>query len=264
MVKNKEIFNINKAIVPFNKAELEKILSKNIVNGYIATSYDTLIQTLQDISTAQEYTVTLNPNTIFLNSNSPFEQTNVLIQVEGVQTYREFVDNMVHTGNDETWSNFLTYSVLFKDALVNIKLAAYKNFLWNYHNMDAWFTEKNISLINDDKNSMFSDFSIFKSRVLETDDYESFIDCCLDEDIEKAIKYIVKRCCELLGKHRVELNTHIMQDNKNQESIVLKKPIITRIFMQSGAAARCRKDWPKIKFTVLDKKSFDTIGLWDN
>lgn len=264
MIKNKEIFNINKAIVPFNKAELEKILQKNIVNGYIATSYDTLIETLTDISNAEEYVVTLNPNTIFLNSNSPFEQTNVLIRVEGTQLYKEFIDSMVHTGDAETWSNFLTYSVLFKDELVNIKLAAYKNFLWNYHNIDSWFTEKNISLVNDDKNAMLSDFSLFKNRVLETSDYESFIDCCLDEDIKKAINYIVKRCCKLLDKHRVELNSHIEMDNQNQETIVLKRPIITRIFMQSGAAARCRKDWPKIKFTVLDKKTFDTIGLWEN
>ena len=264
MVQNKEIFNINKAIVPFNKAELEKILSKTVINGYVATSYDTLIETLEDISRAQEYVVTLNPNTIFLNSNSPFEQTNVLIRVEGTQTYKEFVDNMVHFGSDSAWANFLTYSVLFKDALVSIKTAAYKNFLWNYHNIDTWFAEKNISLVSDDKNSLLTNFDIFKSRVMETDDYQSFIDCCLDEDIKKAINYIVKRCCELLGKHRVELNDHIAMDNKNQESIVLRKPIITKIFMQSGAASKCRKDWPKIKFTVLDKKSFDTIGLWEN
>ena len=63
---------------------------------------------------------------------------------------------------------------------------------------------------------------------------------------------------------KVELNRHISNDNKRQEQIVLKNPIINKIFMQPSAAAKCRKDWPKIKFTVLDKKSFDSISVWEN
>ena len=263
MIQNKDTFNINKVTIPFSKAELERVISRTVINGYIATTYDMLIDTLKSISVAQEYAVTLNPNTIYLNSNSPLEKTNVLIRVEGIPTYKEFIDSMVQGNETESWSNFLTYSELFKDEIKRLKVVAYKKFLWNYHNIDAWFTEKNIGLVTSDKNVILSDFDVFKSRVLETDDYMSFIDCCLPDDISNAVGFIIKNGGKLLAKYKVELNNHISDNNKIQETIILKHPIITKIFLQSSVAGMCRKDWPKIKFTVLDKKSFDTIGLWD-
>lgn len=263
MIQNKDTFNINKVTIPFKKSELDNVISRTVINGYVATTYDMLIDTLKNISNATEYAVTLNPNTIFVNSNSPLERVNVLIRVEGIPTYKEFIDSMVQGDENESWSNFLTYSELFKDEIKRLKVVAYKKFLWNYHNIDAWFSEKNIGIVTDDKNLLLSDFDLFRSRVLESDDYISFIDCCLPDDLKNAIGFIVKNGGKLLTKYKVELNNHIAEDNKQQESIILKKPIITKIFLQSGAAGMCRKDWPKIKFTVLDKKSFDTIGLWD-
>ena len=89
------------------------------------------------------------------------------------------------------------------------------------------------------------------------------IDCCNSEDVSRAINFMVKKGCELLKKYKVELNNHISTDNKRQLTVNLKNPIVTKIFLQSSAASRCRKDWPRIKFTVLDKKSFDTIGIWE-
>ena len=120
-----------------------------------------------------------------------------------------------------------------------------------------------IGLIDDDKNMLVTDFQTFKERVLLTDDYKSFIDACKTEDISNAVKYIIKKGCEVLRKYKVELNNHIAIDNKRQTNIILKNPIITKIFLQSSAASRCKKDWPRIKFTTLDKKSFDTIGIWE-
>lgn len=263
MIKNKDIFNINKVSIPFSKTELEKIINKTVTNGYISISYENLIETLKEISNAQEYQVTLNPNTIFMHSNSPLDKSDVLIRVEGMQTYKEFIDNVIHDEDDISWSNFLSYSELFKDEIKSLKTRAYRKFLWNYHNIDTWFTEKNIGLLTNDKNMLLSDFSLFYERVLKTDDFKSFIDCCLTDDIQRAVAYIVKGGCSILMKYKTELNSHIVMDNMQQEVIILKKPIITKIFMLSSAASKCRKDWPKIKFTVLDKKSFDTIGLWE-
>jgi hypothetical protein len=117
MIQNKDTFNINKVTIPFSKAELERVISRTVINGYVATTYDMLIDTLKSISVAQEYAVTLNPNTIYLNSNSPLEKTNVLIRVEGIPTYKEFIDSMVQGNETESWSNFLTYSELLSSSL---------------------------------------------------------------------------------------------------------------------------------------------------
>ena len=263
MITNKDIFNINKVAIPFTKKELETVIGQNVVNGYVSISYDMLIQTLEDISRATEYPVVINPNEIYTSSNNPLVHDDVLIRVEGIQSYSEFIDTVIHDSDDYAWTNFMTYSELFKDEVKQLKCVAYKKFLWNFHNIDEWFTQKNIGILDDDKNMLITDFQTFRERVLSTDDYAAFIDCCKTEDIENAVKYIIKHGCALLKKYRVELNNHIDTDNKRQQSVILRNPIITKIFMQSAAAARCRKDWPKIRFTTLDKKSFDSIGIWE-
>lgn len=264
MISNKETFNINKVAIPFTKGDLEKVIATTVKNGYIATTYDNLIDTLETVSRANEYVVTLNPSTIYLSANNPLEKNDVLIRVEGTQTYSEFINNVIHNTEDYTWTNFLTYSELFKDEIRNVKCLAYKKFLWNYHNIDNWFSENNIGLVSDNKSMLINDFEYFKTHVLETGDFESFIDCCKDKDIDLAISFVIRAGVQVLKKYKVELNRHISNDNKRQEQIVLKNPIINKIFMQPSAAAKCRKDWPKIKFTVLDKKSFDSISVWEN
>ena len=263
MISNKDIFNVNKVVMPFNSKDIDSIISKSVITGYIATTYDMLVDKLKEIAKATQYPVTLNPNAIYLGSNNPLTKNNVLIQVEGTQLYTEFINTIVKTGENESWSNFMTYSELLKDEIKSLKITAYKKFLWNYHNIDAWFTAKNIGLITNDKNILLTDFDSFKTRVLMTDDFAGFVDCCVDEDVRNAINFIVKHGCELLRKYKVELNNHIANDNKRQETIMLKNPIITKIYLQSTVANQCKKDWPKIKFNTLDKKSFDTIGLWD-
>lgn len=263
MITNKDIFNINKVAIPFTKKELESVINQTVTNGYVSTTYENLIQTLQDISRSTEYPVILNPNEIFTSSNNPLIRDDVLIRVEGMQTYAEFINNVIQDADSYAWTNFMTYSEVFKDDIKKVKTLAYKKFLWNYHNIDTWFSENNIGLIDDDKNNLVNDFALFKERVLLTSDFETFIQCCKAEDVENAVKYIIKNGCALLKKYKVELNNHINTDNKRQTTIILRNPIITKIFLQSSAASRCKKDWPKIKFTTLDKKSFDTIGIWE-
>lgn len=263
MITNIEIFNINKVAIPFTKKELENVINQTVTDGYVSTNYDNLVQTLEEISRAKEYPVLINPNEIFTSSNNPLIKNDVLIRVEGMQTYFEFINNVIKGDDDFAWTNFITYSEIFKDEVKKIKTLAYKKFLWNYHNIDTWFTENNIGLLSDDKNALTTDFQMFKERVLASGDYESFIACCKTEDIDNAVKYIIHCGCSLLRKYKVELNTHINTDNKRQATVVLKNPIITKIFLQPSVAQRCKKDWPKIKFTTLDKKSFDTIGIWE-
>ena len=65
MITNKEIFNINKVAIPFTKKELESVINQTVTNGYVSTTYEMLIQTLDEISRAKEFPVILNPNEIF-------------------------------------------------------------------------------------------------------------------------------------------------------------------------------------------------------
>lgn len=263
MIKNIETFNINRVTLPFNKNELESVINKTVTNGYIPVKYDKLIETIQDISSATEYSVTINPSTIYTSSNNPSDRSDCLIKVEGIQTYQEFINTIIKSEDDYEWTDFITYSVNFKDEIKRVKEAAYKKYLWNYHNIDSWTEINNVSILTDDKNTLTTDFEFFKERILNTTDYISFVSACLETDISKAIKFMIKNGCEVLKKYKVELNKHIHTNNMRSENIILKNPIILHIYLQPSAASRCRKDWPKIKFTTLDKKTFDTISIWE-
>ena len=131
MISNKETFNINQVAIPFTKKDFESVISTTVKNGYIATTYDKLIETLETISRATEYSVTLNPTSIFMSSSNPLESADVIIRVEGIQTHIEFINNVIKNTENYTWTNFLTYSELFKEEIKNIKCTAYKKFLCN-------------------------------------------------------------------------------------------------------------------------------------
>lgn len=260
---NSKVFNVQSPMIPFTKRELEHVIAKHTCVGYVSTNYSNLIETLQSLSKAKQVPVTLNINTLYNSTNNPIDKKDVLIKVEGTQTFDEFINNVIQGDEDSDYMSFITYSVLFKDAVKNLKFSMYKKYLWNYHNIDNWFTSNNIGLTSDFKNSLVNDFDFFTKNILLTNDYLTFTDSCREDDLLKACKYLVNGGLQLLNKFKVELNNHIHRMNRSEEQIILKNPIILKIYMLSGAATMCRKDWPRIKFDVLDKKSLDSIALWE-
>ena len=110
---------------------------------------------------------------------------------------------------------------------------------------------------------MSIDFDYFKQQILDTTDYESFIKSANKEQIQKAIEYMTKEGCAKLKKYQNELNLHIKNNNRREENLILKNPIIRKIYILSGLQNQCKNDFPKIKFEVLDKKSFDSLSVWD-
>lgn len=261
---NSKVFNIQSPMIPFTKKELENVISKHSTIGYVTTDYSNLIETLKRIGSAKEISATLNVNTIYNSTNNPIDKQDVLIKVEGTQTYNEYINNAVSGDEESEYMNFTTYSVLFKDTIRELKYTMYKKFLWNYHNIDTWFKQKNIGLTTDTKNKLIQDFKYFKEVVLNSTDYLGFVENCSDDDIRLATNYLIKGGLNVLGKYKVELNNHIHTMNRTEEQIVLKNPIVLKIYMLSSIASQCRKDWPKLKFSVLDKKSLDSIALWED
>ena len=69
MISNKDTFNINQVAIPFTKQDFNDIVPSFVKNGYIPITYDQLIETMEEISRATQYSVTVNPNSIFASSN---------------------------------------------------------------------------------------------------------------------------------------------------------------------------------------------------
>lgn len=263
MVNYNEIFNISSTALPLNRKEMDEVIDKRTMNGYIQCPYKKLIDTLKEISRAPEIPVSLNPVFLYNQANDPTNSCECIIQVEGLQTYQEFLNKIIQNEDTKEWSDFTTYSPLFKDEVKNLKLSAYKKYLWTYENFENWINDKNIGLISETKNELLSNFDVFKKKILESNDYKSFITSCNEEDIQNAINYMIKGSNEKLKKYSNELNYHIKNNNKRENQILLKNPLIVKIYLKNHYAMECKKDFPKIKFEILDKKNFDSISLWD-
>lgn len=262
MLNYSEIFNIQKTVLPLTKKELTKILSKEVFTGYVQCPYSMLVDTLTDISKADEYDVTINIERMYQQGQNPFERADVVIKVEGMRDYSEFVNGVISQDEDKEWTDFMTYSTLMRDEIKNAKCMAIKNTIWNAKNIQAWFDDSKVALPEMVFTELTTDFEKFKETVLNTPDLYGFINACDETELKKANDMLVKKLIFILTKHRHELNAHVSRKTRDEMTIKIKKPIINRIFIVSQFANSCRKDWPKIKFTALDKRTFDSIGIW--
>ena len=118
-------------------------------------------------------------------------------------------------------------------------------------------------MLGDTKEAIATDWETFKKKVLMTSDLYGFIDSCGETDLQNATKALSKNLCTKLVKYKPELMHHIMNHSKREEVITVKNPIIKRIFIISNYARQCEKEWPVIKFTTLDKRTFDSLSMWE-
>lgn len=263
MVNFSELFNVNATTLPMDKKSLSSMMNRATLVGYYQCAYSSLISTLKMIQGAPELSVSLNPQWLWNNANNPTNKLECIIQIEGMQTYSEFVDKVVKNDDAKEWTDFLTYSPEFRDEIKDLKTRAFKKFLWNYDNINNWINDNNVGVIKAGKNQLALDFDYFKQQILDTTDYESFIKSANKEQLQRAIEYMTREGCAKLKKYQNELNLHIKNNNKREENLVLKNPIIRKIYILSGLQNQCKNDFPKIKFEVLDKKSFDSLSVWD-
>jgi hypothetical protein len=110
---------------------------------------------------------------------------------------------------------------------------------------------------------LIDNFEEFKKTILTTEDLHRFIDACDEGSLQQAAQVLTLSLVKMLDKYRPELNHHIMNSTRREPNILIKNPVINRIFIVSNFARQCEKDWPKIKFTSLDRRSFESISLWN-
>jgi DNA-binding ferritin-like protein (Dps family) len=222
-----------------------------------------LVQTLKEIATAKSYACTINPETMYNNSNNPFAKAECIIQIEGTRYYEEFIDRVIANEDSKEWTDFITYSETFRDELRVLKCQVIAKYLWNRANLNNWYEEKAVSILGDTKEAIATDWETFKEKVLMTSDLYGFIDSCNESDLHNATKALSNNLCTKLQKYKPELMHHIVNNSKREEIITVKNPIIKHIFIVTNYAKQCEKDWPIIKFTTLDKRSFDTLSMWE-
>lgn len=264
MLNYTEIFNIDKTTLPIQKKDLSSVLSKKSFIGYVQCPYNQLITTLKLISQAEQYKISINPNELYSQGNNPFHHADCVIQVEGLRNFDEFVNQVVTTGENKEWSDFVTYSETFKDEIKNLKIRVMQKYLWNAQNINNWFNDNSFNLPSGKRQELATVWEKFKNNVLESSDLYSFISSCDEGELQKAANVLRKQLIKKLQKYRSELEHHVMNASKRAASIIISHPVINRIFIVSNYAKQCEKDWPRLKFTALDRRSFEAISLWDD
>ena len=162
MVNFSELFNVNATTLPMDKKSLSSMMNRATLVGYYQCAYSSLISTLKMIQSAPELSVSLNPQWLWNNANNPTNKLECIIQIEGMQTYSEFVDKVVKNDDSNEWTDFLTYSPEFRDEIKDLKTRAFKKFLWNYDNINNWINYNNVGVIKSGKNPYDSSKEITK------------------------------------------------------------------------------------------------------
>ena len=263
MLNYTEIFNIQKTTLPIRKADLQNILSRKSFMGYVQCPYSRLVDTLKEICEADQYEITVNPEELYAQGNNPFHHADCLIRVEGLRSFDEFVSKVVSNEDTKEWTEFITYSETFKDEIKTLKMNVIQKYLWNVQNISNWFSDNGLGLPTGTKQELANDWEMFKNNVLLSSDIYSFIDSCDEGELQKAASVLRSNLIKKLQKYRPELDKHVNNNTRREQSIIVKNPVINRIFIVSNYAKQCEKDWPKIEFTSLDRRSFETLGLWN-
>lgn len=231
--------------------------------GYVQCPYSRLVDTLKEICEADQYEITVNPEELYAQGNNPFHHADCLIRVEGLRSFDEFVSKVVSNEDTKEWTEFITYSETFKDEIKTLKMNVIQKYLWNVQNISNWFSDNGLGLPTGTKQELANDWEMFKNNVLLSSDIYSFIDSCDEGELQKAASVLRSNLIKKLQKYRPELDKHVNNNTRREQSIIVKNPVINRIFIVSNYAKQCEKDWPKIEFTSLDRRSFETLGLWN-
>lgn len=263
MLNYTEIFNVQKTTLPVRKADLQKTLSQKSFMGYVQCQYARLIDTLKEICEAEQYEITVNPQELYAQGNNPFHHADCIIRVEGLRSFDEFINKVVSNEDSKEWIDFITYSETFKDEIKMLKMTVIQKYLWNAQNISNWFADKGLALPTGFKQELTNDWESFKKNVLFTNDIYAFIESCDEGELQKAAAVLRNNLIKKLQKYRTELDRHVNNNTKREQRITIKNPVINRIFIVSNYAKQCEKDWPKIEFTALDRRSFETLSLWN-
>ena len=55
---------------------------------------------------------------------------------------------------------------------------------------------------------------------------------------------------------------HVNQQNKNDDTVTIKKPVVNKIYIMSNLMNKCQKEWPTLRISALNKKNLETLGLY--
>lgn len=263
MLDSRYIYDLKATTLPLTKELLGSCLDNKTIQSYVLCKYENLITTINTINREPEISGTLNGKVLFDSINNPTTSFDCVIQIEGLKkTNDNYLDHVIQSKDRVTWTDFRTFSNEMRAEILGMKEVIFQKTLWNRENIDSWVEEKKIQVPQSLIEQISTDWKTFKSMVLSSRDVDSFISCCSDDSKNKYIALIYKNAENILSRYKVEIMAHAQQQNKNDDLVTIRKPVVSRVYVMSNLQGRCAKDWPALQVFPLIKKNLETLGLY--
>lgn len=263
MLDSRFIYDVDATTLPLSKELLKSCINSKPLYAYVLCKYEDLITTINTINHAEEINGTLNGQMLFDSINSPVTSFDCVIKIEGLKKSDDnYLDHVIRSNDDCTWTDFRTYSKALRKEICGLKSTIFRKSLWNRDSIDTWFSVNKIDLPDEVKNSLATDWELFLDTVLRSSDRDSYISSCSDDSKKLYADLINKNAKNLFDRYRVELMAHAQQQNKNDETVVVIKPVVSKIYIMSNNYAKCQRDWPTLRVSPLNKKNLETLGLY--
>lgn len=259
MRKYNDVFDITATVLPFTAEQLNTVVKSTVSCGFVFCNYSELISTINDISRASTYEITLNTDEIIKNNTDPTKNYNIVIQVEGCRKNNVYDAHIV---SDETgdFCSFDTYSSEFKSEIYELKQKLAKKYLCSYDAINNWAIANSVSIAEDMIQRLCTDFELFTKYILLSEDLHSFVEALPSETVEKYVNALTLNSTKVLKKYKNEVLYHLKNITKLETNITVEKPIIVKVFALSNVAAMCKRDWPTLSVVSLDRRAFDSLN----
>lgn len=263
MLDSRFIYDVDATTLPLSKDLLKTCLDSKPIFSYILCKYEDLIQTIDTINRAPEIQGTLNGQVLFDSINNPTVSFDCVIKIEGLKKSDDnYLDAVLRSKDDCSWTDFRTYSKELRNEIRGLKEVVFKKALWNRDNVDSWFAGAASDLPDSYRASLGDDWEMFKKFVLRSRDRDSYVSACSDDSKRAYTDLIYKNAGPLLSRYKVEIMAHAQQQNKNDSTVVVTKPVVNKIYVMSNLHAKCQRDWPNLRVYPLIKKNLETLGLY--
>lgn len=263
MLDSRFIYDVDATTLPLSKELLKSCINSKPIYCFILCKYEDLITTINTINYAEEIDGTLNGQMLFDSINSPVTSFDCVVKIEGLKKgYDSYLDHVLKSNEDCSWTDFRTYSKEFRKEITGLKETIFRKALWNQDTIDSWFEVNGIELPDSIRTSLGSDWNLFLDTVIRSTDRDSYVSSCSDDAKKLYIDLIYKNSKQLLDRYRVEVMSHVNQKDKSDETVTVTKPIVSKIYIMSNNYAKCQRDWPTLRVSPLNKKSLETLGLY--
>ena len=263
MLDSRFIYDVDATTLPLSKDLLKTCLNSKPIFSYVLCKYEDLITTINTINHAEEINGTLNGQTLFDSINSPLTSFDCVIKIEGIKKSDDnYLDHVLRSNDSCTWTDFRTYSNELRKEIRGLKETVFKKALWSQDAIDTWFQVAGIQLPDYIRTSLGSDWKLFLDTVIRSTDRDAYISSCTDESKKLYSDLILKNAKALLNRYRVELMSHVNQQNKNDDTVIVTKPVVSKIYILSNKYSKCQNDWPTLRVSPLNKKNLETLGLY--